>query len=103
MSRSDLLPLFEYGRARMLMQGGRRRSPRLRLRVLHYFATEDEAVSYLRDTCAGKSVSMGGSMTMKQLGFPENFADSTDVHWHWISKGVYCQTPDVYLSFSERD
>lgn len=41
---------------------------------------------------------MGGSMTMKQLGFPENFADSTDVHWHWIDKGVYCQTPDVYLS-----
>ena len=32
------------------------------------------------------------------LGFPENFADSTDVHWHWIDKGVYCQTPDVYLS-----
>ena len=64
----------------------------------HYFATKDEAVSYLRDTCAGKSVSMGGSMTMEQLGFPENFADSTDVHWHWIDKGVYCQTPDVYLS-----
>lgn len=41
---------------------------------------------------------MGGSMTMKQLGFPENFADSTDAHWHWIDKGVYCQTPDVYLS-----
>ena len=37
-------------------------------------------------------------MTMKQLGFPENFADSTDVHWHWIDKGVYCQTPGVYLS-----
>ena len=35
---------------------------------------------------------------MKQLGFPENFADSTDAHWHWIDKGVYCQTPDVYLS-----
>ena len=64
----------------------------------HYFATKDEAVSYLRATCAGKSVSMGGSMPMKQLGFPENFADSTDVHWHWIDKGVYCQTPDVYLS-----
>ena len=29
----------------------------------HYFATKDEAVSYLRDTCAGTSVSMGGSRT----------------------------------------
>lgn len=92
---SDLLPLFEYGvpdvsKAEKALTGygfG-----------FHYFATKDEAVSYLRDTCAGKSVSMGGSMTMKQLGFPENFADSTDVHWHWIDKGVYCQTPDVYLS-----
>ena len=80
---SDLLPLFEYGvpdvsKAEKALTGygfG-----------FHYFATKDEAVSYLRDTCAGKSVSMGGSMTMKQLGFPENFA------------GVYCQTPDVYLS-----
>ena len=92
---ADLLPLFEYGvpdvsKAEKALTGygfG-----------FHYFATKDEAVSYLRDTCAGKSVSMGGSMTMKQLGFPENFADSTDVHWHWIDKGVYCQTPDVYLS-----
>ncbi|RHU21065.1 lactate utilization protein [Butyricicoccus sp. TM10-16AC] len=92
---SDLLPLFEYGvpdvsKVEKALTGygfGFR-----------YFETKDEAVSYLRDTCAGKSVSMGGSMTMKQLGFPENFADSTDVHWHWIDKGVYCQTPDVYLS-----
>ena len=100
---SDLLSLFAYGvpdvsKAEKALTGygfG-----------FHYFATKDEAVSYLRDTCAGKSVSMGGSMTMKQLGFPENFADSTDVHWHWIDKGVYCQTPDVYLSSangSERD
>ena len=92
---SDLLPLFAYGvpdvsKAEKALTGygfG-----------FHYFATKDEAVSYLRDTCAGKSVSMGGSMTMKQLGFPENFADSTECHWHWIDKGVYCQTPDIYLS-----
>ena len=37
-------------------------------------------------------------MTMKELGFPENFAESTECHWHWIDKGVYCQTPDIYLS-----
>ena len=92
---SDLLPLFAYGvpdvskAEKALTDYGF---------GFRYFETKDEAVSYLRDTCAGKSVSMGGSMTMKQLGFPENFADSTDAHWHWIDKGVYCQTPDVYLS-----
>lgn len=49
---SDLLPLFEYGvpdvsKAEKALTGygfG-----------FHYFATKDEAVSYLRDTCAGKS------------------------------------------------
>ena len=92
---SDLLPLFAYGvpdvskAEKALTDYGF---------GFRYFETKDEAVSYLRDTCAGQSVSMGGSMTMKQLGFPENFADSTDAHWHWIDKGVYCQTPDIYLS-----
>lgn len=92
---SEFLPLFKYGvpdvsKAEKALTGygfG-----------FHYFATKDEAVSYLRDTCAGKTVSIGGSMTMKELGFPENFADSTECHWHWIDKGVYCQTPDIYLS-----
>ena len=92
---SEFLPLFEYGvpdvsRAEKSLTGygfG-----------FHYFATADEAVSYLRDTCADKTVSIGGSMTMKELGFPENFADSTECHWHWIDKGVYCQTPDIYIS-----
>ena len=92
---SEFLPLFEYGvpdvsRAEKSLTGygfG-----------FHYFATKDEAVSYLRDTCADKTVSIGGSMTMKELGFPENFADSTECHWHWIDKGVYCQTPDIYIS-----
>lgn len=49
---SDLLPLFAYGvpdvsKAEKALTGygfG-----------FHYFATKDEAVSYLRDTCAGKS------------------------------------------------
>lgn len=92
---SEFLPLFEYGvpdvsKAEKSLTGygfG-----------FHYFDTKDKAVSYLRDTCAGHSVSIGGSMTMKELGFPENFADSTECHWHWIDKGVYCQTPDIYLS-----
>lgn len=96
---SDLLPLFEYGvpdvsKAEKALTGygfG-----------FHYFATKDEAVSYLRDTCAGKSVSMGGSMTMKQLGFPENFADSTDVHWHWIDQGRVLPDAGRLPVFSER-
>ncbi len=92
---SEFLPLFAYGvpdvskAEKSLTDYGF---------GFHYFATKDEAVSYLRDTCADKTVSIGGSMTMKELGFPENFADNTECHWHWINKGVYCQTPDIYIS-----
>ncbi len=91
----DLLPLFEYG-----VPDVKKTEKALTERGFgfHYFATANEAVAYLKDTCAGKSVSMGGSMTMKELGFPESFAENTQAHWHWIEKGVYCQTPEVYLS-----
>ncbi len=92
---SEFLPLFEYGVPNV---GKAEKSLTGYGFDFHYFATKGEAVAYLRDTCAGHSVSIGGSMTMKELGFPENFADSTECHWHWIDKGVYCQTPDIYLS-----
>ena len=54
-----------------------------------YFATAAEAAAYLTDVCAGKSVSLGGSMTLKALGFPEAFRYGTAVHWHWVRKGEY--------------
>ena len=92
---AELLPLFEHG-VHDLERIGKAFTERGF--GFHYFGTADEAAAYLKDTCAGHSVSMGGSMTMKELGFPENFAESTECHWHWIDKGVYCQTPDIYLS-----
>lgn len=63
-----------------------------------YFPTAAEAVAYLTDACRGKSVSLGGSMTLKELGFPEAFQYGTSVHWHWVRKGEYFQKPDIYLS-----
>ena len=63
-----------------------------------YFPTASEARSYLTDSCKGKSVSLGGSMTLKALGFPEAFQYGTSVHWHWVRKGEYFQKPDIYLS-----
>ena len=62
-----------------------------------YFPTAQEAQRYLTDACAGKSVSLGGSMTLKELGFPEAFAGNTAVHWHWLKPGEFFQTPDIYL------
>ena len=63
-----------------------------------FFPTAAEAVAYLTDACRGKSVSLGGSMTLKELGFPEAFQYGTSVHWHWVRKGEYFQKPDIYLS-----
>ena len=63
-----------------------------------YFPTANEAARYIASACAGKSVSLGGSMTFQEMGFPEAFADSTEVHWHWVTKGEYYQTPDIYLT-----
>lgn len=63
-----------------------------------YFPTAAEALSYLVETCAGNSVSIGGSMTLQELGLPEAFSHSTAVHWHWVRQGEYFQKPDIYLT-----
>lgn len=44
-----------------------------------YFPTANEAARYIASACAGKSVSLGGSMTFQEMGLPEAFADSTEV------------------------
>ena len=62
-----------------------------------YFPAKEGAVAYLSEACAGKSVTLGGSMTLKELGFPEAFANSTAVHSHSITPGEYVQDPDIYV------
>ena len=94
-SPADLLPMFERG---LLHVDSICKAFTARGFGFTYFATAAEAVSYLSDVCAGKSVSLGGSMTLKALGFPEAFRYGTAVHWHWVRKGEYFQKPDIYLS-----
>ena len=92
---AELLPLFERG---LLNVDALSRAFTSRGFAFSYFPTANEAARYIASACAGKSVSLGGSMTFKEMGFPEAFADSTEVHWHWITKGEYYQTPDIYLT-----
>lgn len=92
---AELLPLFERG---LLNVDALTRAFTSRGFAFSYFPTANEAARYIASACAGKSVSLGGSMTFQEMGFPEAFADSTEVHWHWVTKGEYYQTPDIYLT-----
>lgn len=90
----ELLPLFERG---LLNIEEIREAFTGRGFRFSYFATAEEAQQYITETCAGKSVTIGGSTTFQELGFPDKFAKSTAVHWHWIKAGEFFQTPDIYL------
>ena len=94
-SPAELLPLFERG---LLAVDAICKAFSQRGFGFTYFPTAADALTYLTDTCADKSVSLGGSMTLQQLGFPNAFSNSTAVHWHWVKSGEFFQTPDIYLS-----
>lgn len=51
---------------------------------VHYFETGEEAVSYLAETLVGKTVGIGGSMTVCQLGIYDAIKDNNTVIWHLI-------------------
>ncbi|MGI6180628.1 MAG: HAD-IA family hydrolase [Agathobaculum sp.] len=92
---AELLPLFERGPLNIdaLCSAFTGRGF-----AFSYFPTAKEAAAYLSQVCAGQSVSLGGSITLKELGFPEAFDSSTEVHWHWIDPDDCFQTPDIYLT-----
>lgn len=94
-SPAELLPLFERG---PLAVDAICKAFTSRGFGFTYFPTAADARSYLAEACAGKSVSLGGSITLQQLGLPDAFDSSTDVHWHWVTPGEFFQTPDIYLS-----
>ncbi len=92
---SELFPLLDNG---PMDTGAVGRAFAARGFEFKYFPKKDQAAEYIAQKCAGKSVSLGGSMTLKEMGFPESFDGSTEVHWHWVNKGEYFQTPDIYLT-----
>ncbi|MBE6636520.1 MAG: lactate utilization protein [Ruminococcaceae bacterium] len=46
------------------------------------FATPEEAVAYLNDAIDGKTVGMGGSMTLEEIGLYDALAAHNTVWWH---------------------
>lgn len=63
------------------------------------FETAAEARAYLAGQCAGKTVSFGGSITLKELGAYEALTDAgADVAWHWVTPGQYRQDSEIYVT-----
>ena len=49
------------------------------------FATGAEAAAYLNGKIDGKTVGIGGSLTVQELGLYEQLAQHNEVHWHWVN------------------
>lgn len=65
-----------------------------------WFDTAAEAKDYLLGEISGKTVGIGGSMTVKELGLYEPLKEKNEVYWHWTDGAdarVRASTAEVYL------
>ena len=51
--------------------------------AVRYFETAKEAADYLAGSISGKTVGIGGSMTIEQLGLYDRLTKNNTVFWHW--------------------
>lgn len=47
------------------------------------FATGGEAAAYLDGVIDGRTVGIGGSVTVQELGLYDKLVSHNEVHWHW--------------------
>lgn len=69
--------------------------------TVRVFDTGAEAAAYMDREIDGKSVGIGGSRTIQELGLYETLSAHNEVHWHWVSgPEVHAQAAvaDVYLT-----
>ena len=64
-----------------------------------YFPTADEAAAYLDGQIDGKTVGIGGSMTVKEMGLYPRLAAHNQVVWHWEGGALRdAVLTDVYIT-----
>ncbi|MBR2490776.1 MAG: lactate utilization protein [Ruminiclostridium sp.] len=67
-----------------------------------YFPTAQEAADYLCASIRGKTVGIGGSMTIKHMGLYDRLKENNTVAWHWEVPGpetlAQAAAAQVYLS-----
>lgn len=66
------------------------------------FATSEEAASYIAQSLRGKTVGIGGSMTVRGLDIYERIKDGNTVFWHMVEPGdetmVKASAARVYIT-----
>lgn len=53
----------------------------------HYFETAQAAADYLEDSVDGKTVGIGGSMTVREMGLYDRLSKHNEVFWAWEAPG----------------
>ena len=70
--------------------------------AVRYFETAKEAADYLAESISGKTVGIGGSMTIEQLGLYDRLTKDNTVFWHWktddLATRVSAANTQVYLT-----
>ncbi len=70
--------------------------------AVRYFETAKEAADYLAESISGKTVGIGGSMTIEQMGLYDRLTKNNTVFWHWktddLATRVSAASTQVYLT-----
>lgn len=53
----------------------------------HTFETKKEAKAFILSDIKGKSIGIGGSVTVKELDIHNELSENNTVYWHWEEKG----------------
>ena len=76
---------------------------------VEYFNTSKEAVKFMTDSMSGKTIGIGGSMTVKAMGLDTSLEENNTVYWHWTPEQVkkygsqkavrdLAQSAEIYIS-----
>lgn len=70
--------------------------------AVRYFDSAKEAADYLCGCISGKTVGIGGSVTIEQMGLYDRLAQDNTVYWHWVTNDQQTRqlatNAQVYLS-----
>lgn len=55
--------------------------------TVHRFPTGAEAAEYINGALDGRTIGVGGSMTVRELGLYDLLSAHNEVHWHWTEEG----------------
>lgn len=74
--------------------------------LVTYFDNARQASDYLGESIKGKTVGIGGSVTVQQMELYEKLSDHNKVYWHWrLEEGMtledtraLARNADIYLS-----